>query len=486
MGAQGIEVADMVDEFEFKGPKLLPTPVVPPRRRPRPLLLALVAGLAISSSARGQPGEIDFAALEAVVKDEMKAAGIPGVVVMIVQGDRVTHAKGFGVASVETNESVTTDHLFRIGSTTKMFVGATLAKLAAEGKLKLHEPVGKLIDGLPPRLAAVTPHQLLTHSAGIADEAPMFGRHDDEALGDGIKKWTDDRLFTTPGDIHSYSNPGYWLAGYAAEVAAHKPFADVLADEMFHPLGMKRTTFRPTVAMTYPLAQGHELREGKPVVIRPAADNAATWPAGSMFTSGNDLARFVIAFMNGGRLDGEQVLAESLVQTMASPYVEVPGGGGHYGYGLTLKALRGVDTVSHSGLRSGYGSHVTMAPAHKVGVIVLGNRSMAALPNTVAKAAELLLPLGPEPKPPEAAKPPPQELASLAGTYRNGAMTIELRWADEKLVQVDKGKDRPVEVLAGSRFRDGAGEIVEVVRGQDGKTTYLSRSGRALRKQDAE
>lgn len=347
---------------------------------------------AFTWSARAQQQASNFAPLEALVKDEMKAAGIPGVVLVIVQGDRVTLAKGFGVASVETNEPVTPDHLFRVGSTTKMFVGATLAKLAAAGKVNLQEPVGKLIDGLPPRIAALTPHQLLTHTAGVADEAPMFGRNDEEALGDGIKKWKEDRLFAKPGEVYKYSNPGYWLAGYTAERAAGKPFADVVADELFRPLGMKRTTFRPLLAMTYPLAQGHERRDGKETIIRPAANNAASWPAGSMFTSGNDLARFVIAFLNGGQLDGQQAIPESIFKVIATPYVKMPGGNTQYGYGLVVSNMRGVETVAHGGARSGYGSYIAMAPARKVGVIVLGNRTAAAFPRTMAKAAELLFP----------------------------------------------------------------------------------------------
>jgi CubicO group peptidase (beta-lactamase class C family) len=459
-------------------------PVVSPTRTVRFCLLALVAGLVLGSSAHAEPKEIDFAPLETVAKNEMKAADVPGLVIVIVQGDRVIYAKGIGVASVETGESVTPDHLFRIGSTTKMFVGMALAKLDAAGKLKLREPVSKLIDGLPPRIAKVTPHQLLTHTAGLADAAPMFGPHDEEALGEGIKKWTADRLFTQPGDVYSYANPGYWLAGYAAERAAGKPFADVLDDELFHPLGMKRTTFRPTVAMTYPLAQGHEVHDGKPAVIRPAADNAATWPSGALFTSGNDLARFVIAFLNGGKLEGQQVLPEELIHVVSSPYVEVPTGREHYGYGLSLQSLRGVDTVSHRGARSGYGSHITMAPAQKVGIIVLANRTEVSLPKTVARAAELLLPLRSEAKPAETAKPTPEEMAKLAGTYRNGATTLELKWMDEKLVLSDKGKNQPVVMLGSSRFRDGKGDLVEVIKGQDGKTVYLFRSGRALRKQD--
>ena len=88
--------------------------------------------------------------------------------------------------------------------------------------------------------------------------------------------------------------------------------------------------------MTWPLAQGHEVREGKPVVIRPVADNAAGWPAGSIFSSALDLSRFVIAFMNDGRVDGKQVLPPKLIAIMSEPARgDSRRSDQHYGYGLT-------------------------------------------------------------------------------------------------------------------------------------------------------
>src|SRR5262249_28594565 len=115
------------------------------------------------------------------------------------------------------------------------------------------------------------------------------------------------------------------------------------------PLGMARTTFRPTTAMTYPLALGHQpARAGRPAVVRPFADNAATWPAGSMFSNVHDLGRFAVAFLNDGRLDGKPVLAPELIKTLAGPYVDVPGGT-RYGYGLTSKTVRGVTVLEHGG-----------------------------------------------------------------------------------------------------------------------------------------
>jgi CubicO group peptidase (beta-lactamase class C family) len=159
----------------------------------------------------------------------MAETNTPGAGVGIVSGDRLVFAKGFGVSSVETGAPVTPDMLFRLGSTTKMFTAAALVTLAEEGKLKLDEPLGKYAKGLSPKIASLTAHQLLTHTAGLKDDAPMFGRHDDEALAETVRALNGDFLFAAPGRVFSYSNPGYWLAGYLIEAVGGKPYADVLS-----------------------------------------------------------------------------------------------------------------------------------------------------------------------------------------------------------------------------------------------------------------
>src|SRR5256885_813973 len=83
--------------------------------------------------------------------------------------------------------------------------------------------------------------------------APMYGSHDDEALGKGIRSWTDEWLFTSPGKIFSYSNPGYWMAGFLVETLSGQPYAEAMRTRLFQPLGMARTTLRPTTAMTWPM-----------------------------------------------------------------------------------------------------------------------------------------------------------------------------------------------------------------------------------------
>src|SRR5688572_4397276 len=395
-----------------------------------PVLLALTLlapqAAAPFDGAQGRP--VDFAGLDAVVRKELQETMTPGAAIAVVQGDRVILARGYGVANVETGEAVRPEMLFRLGSTTKKFTAATVVLLAQQGKLKLDAPIGRHIPGLTPKLAALTADQLLSHTSGILDEAPMFGSHDDSAMKQEVVGWKDDRFFTDPGKIYSYSNPGYWLAGLLAESIGGKPFADQVAATIFEPLGMTRSTFRPTVAMTFPMAQGHETVAGKPRIIRPAANNAASWPAGSIYTSVMDVSRWMTAFVNGGQLGGAQVLPAAVFKTLSTPHAVIPGSAMQYGYGVQVGTWRGLPMVEHGGSRSGYGSIIRMVPSRQFGVVVLANRTGVSLTRTATAAIEAALKPEPAPDPPSRATVTmtAAEAAAYAGVYAQGPRQTEL------------------------------------------------------------
>lgn len=417
----------------------------------------------------------DFTAIEKSAKEELATLKIPGASIAIVRGDKVVYSKGFGLADVETGEPMRPEMLFRLGSTTKMFTAAALVGLSVEGKIDLHAPIGKYLDFLPPKLSRITANQLLSHTAGIHDEAPMYGSHDDAALGNGIRAWTDAWLFTSPGKIISYSNPGYWVAGYLVETLSGMPYADAMEVRLFRPLGMTRTTLRPTTAMTWPLAQGHEVTGDNAKVARPAADNASGWPAGSIFSNTQDLSRFVIAFLNGGKVDGRQVLDPKVIELLSSPHAAIPGGSQSYGYGLTIGEYRGVHVVEHSGSRMGYGSEIRMAPAEHVAVIVQTNRTGATLPVTTGKALELYLALGPSPSK-ERRDPLPvtaDDIRRIAGVYQNGDQHIEIAAKNSRLF-LNRGRGAEVELIkhGGHSFGAGGAEYI-TIDGSDDQIEYL-------------
>jgi CubicO group peptidase (beta-lactamase class C family) len=449
---------------------------------------SLLASVLLLCFAFAQPppqSKPDFGELEKVALAELAETNTPGAAVGIVSGDRLIFARGFGVSNVETGAPVTPNMLFRLGSTTKMFTAAAVVTLAEDGKLKMDEPIGKYAKGLSPKIAGLTAHQLLSHTAGLKDDAQMFGRHDDEALADTVRALKDDFLFAAPGRIYSYSNPGYWLSGYLIEAVSGKPYADVMDERLFKPLAMQSTTLRPTMAMTRPLAQGHDVSgRDKPRVVRPFADNAGNWPAGSIFSSVNDLSRFVIAFMNGGQLEGKQVLSPSLIKQLSSPHADQTGSEWKYGYGLGIGKYRGVRLVDHLGGRSGYGSLISMAPDHRFALIILVNRSGGGLRKTAEKAMELMLPLEARVE----SKPTPvamteAEMARYIGVYGDQPNRIEISIKDGKLIFKWMGREAQVSKLGESRFSartaDGS-QTVEfaLVPGADGKAEFLFMSGR--------
>lgn len=434
----------------------------------------------------------DFSELEKVAAEELHQTNTPGAAIAVISDNLLVFANGVGISNIETGAPVTPDMLFRLGSTTKMFTAAALVTLAEEGRVRLDQPIGNSVSGLHPKLAAVTPHQLLTHTSGILDEAPMYGSQDDEALAREVRSWKEDRFFTEPGEIYSYANPGYWLAGFVVQEVSGKPYADAMVDRIFTPLGMTHTTLRPTMAMTYPLAQGHDFSAGKePFIVRPHANNAASWPAGSIFSSVNDLSRFVIAFMNGGKLEGKQVLSPAVIEKLSTPYVDTPGApGSKYGYGLTIRDFRGVHTVQHGGSRTGYGSLIWMVPDKRFAVIILANRSGASLDKTAEKATEMFLPLTPKPAP----KPPPElpiseaEKAAWIGTYQNvPTEKIEIFSKEGRLFLRRATSELPIRKTGENQISAGVpGNPRQVqftiVQGRDGKTLYLHSGGRAFKK----
>jgi CubicO group peptidase (beta-lactamase class C family) len=449
--------------------------------------LAPVLLLWVAFAQQPQPSKPDFGELEKVALAELTETNTPGAAVGVVSGDRLVFAKGFGVSNVETGAPVTPDMLFRLGSTTKMFTAAALVTLAEEGKIKLDDPIGKYAKGLSPKIAGLTAHQLLSHTAGLKDDAQMFGRHDDEALADTVRALKDDFFFAAPGRIWSYSNPGYWLAGYLIEAVSGEPYADALDERLFKPIGMQRTTLRPTMAMTWPLAQGHDVSgRDKPRVVRPFADNAGNWPAGSIFSSVNDLSRFVIAFMNGGQIEGKQVLSPSLIKQLSSPHADEPGSDWKYGYGLGIIKNRGVRMLEHGGARSGFGSLIRMAPDHRFAVIILVNRSGGSLSKTAEKAMELMLPLEAKVESePKSIAMTEAEMVRYIGVYGAQPNRIEIAIKDGTLLFKGMGVEAQVIKLSESRFSaTGASRKVEfaLVPGADGKAEFMVLGGRVLSK----
>jgi CubicO group peptidase (beta-lactamase class C family) len=435
---------------------------------------------------------IDFSGLEKVVRTELKQTHTPGAAIAIVKGEQIVFAKGFGVANIETGAPVTPDMLFRIGSITKMWTATLLVTLAEKGRVNLQEPIGTYLQGLSPRLSRVTAHQLMTHTAGMIDESPSYGLHDESALGATVRSWQDDYCFLPPGKVFSYSNPGMAVAGLLAEVTGGKPYAQLMSERLFQPMGIKTATFRPTEAMTRPLSQGHMAEKNKTLVVRPCTDNAGYWPSGFMFANVYDLARFAIAFINQGQIEGAQVLSPSVIAKLSTPYVDAPAMNCRVGYGLFIKEARGARVLVHRGGIEGFGSTFIMVPAYKFAVILLANNTEVMLNQTAAKAMELFLPPPPKEKEKKSSSVvmplTAKEMSDWAGIYQNPFATLELLAKDDNLF-FKQGDAELLASKAGDRrlsihLPQGARQEIVLVAGPDGRVEFLCMNDHAFKRVD--
>jgi CubicO group peptidase (beta-lactamase class C family) len=449
--------------------------------------------IAISTYAlAGQQTQQDrFAGLERVVMDELEETKTPGAVVAIVQGDRIIYSKGFGVANVDTQQPVNPEMLFPIASMTKMYTAAALVSLAEEGKLDLKAPIGRYIEGLPSRLASLTAHQLLSHTAGLMDGGASGWRFDDRSLAQEVGTYKDIQFYTEPGAIFSYANPGFVIAGLLVEKVSGKPYTQFVRERITLPLGMNRTVFHSQVVMTYPFSQTHLGQEGKAATImRPMGlIHHSIWPAGGLFSNVNDLARFAVAYMNGGVLDGKQALPDPLFKRLSTPVAPVHSQikGGSYGYGLMMHERRGVYLVEHGGTLPGSTSDFVMAPQQRVAVIVLANRR-SHLTKTVNKALELMLPFKQEPEEAKMAALSPAELTEYVGRYAQGqGSNIEVVSANGGLELKNSGGGFALSRVAPDVFSvriPGFTEPLRLafIRGADGRIQYLHNRLRALKR----
>lgn len=349
------------------------------------LCLAL-AGCRPSGSAIATGLETaDAAAIDSFVESAMAELGVvPGVALAAVRDGEVVHEAGYGWRDREERLPVTPRTVFYTASLAKAFTGATAAVLAAEGEIDLDAPLSRFFPGLtdapPVRADETTLRDLLRHGAPFSNGGVNFvtsfvGPYEPRDLVRVLNDYSD------PSEGFVYSNTNYALAGYALEAATGRDWRDVMRERVFAPLAMVRSTARladvdsADFALPY-LAQEDGIRR-----IPFAKSDGTITGAGGIFSTAGDLARFVVAQLDGGRLDGRQALPVAAVREMQSPQIGLDATFFEferyaYGLGLYLARWEGEALVHHFGGFPGFRSHVSFMPEHGLGVVVLQNEGV--------------------------------------------------------------------------------------------------------------
>src|SRR5215470_3301908 len=294
----------------------------------------------------------------------MAQKNIPGLAVALIDGEKLVWAEGFGFTDDSKKVKVTEDTLFALQSVSKTCTATGFLIAATKGWLKLDDPLKKYLPAftVKSRFGAdevnkITFRHLLSHRGGLCHEAPVGNNFDDTlcTFEGHIKSVSDTWLIAPVGELYRYSNLGIDLAGYALGIRSRKSFEQFMKDELFTPLEMTSSTFDQKEALRNPsFARGHVSGRELPDTFIPMI------PAGGMYSSVKDMAKFVSFHLAGGKMKGKPLLAENLLKEMYTPQFaatkdEIYG----YGLGIEVEVWKDATRLSHDGGGYGFTSNIS-------------------------------------------------------------------------------------------------------------------------------
>ena len=358
------------------------------------LLLALFAQTAVA-----QVSSVRLAQIDSVIAEEIANKKLPGAVVVVGRKGSVVWRKAYGDRVVEpAREAMTTDTIFDLASLTKVVATATSIMILVErGKVRLSDPVSVHITELKGEgRDRITIEHLLTHMSGYAPDFDLKERWtgQDEA----IKRLIKEPLRNPPGTRFTYSDIGFIALGEVVARAGGMPLEQFAQKNIFGPLRMNNTGFRPTAGLTSRIAPT-EKRRGQLSYLGDSSANIGAegevWLRGQvhdptsyrmngvaghagLFSTANDLAIYCQMILNGGTYSGVRILSPMTIAEMTRPRV-VSSGGATRGLGwdidTSFSANRGdlfpLGSFGHTGFT---GTSMWLDPASEMFVVFLSNR----------------------------------------------------------------------------------------------------------------
>jgi CubicO group peptidase (beta-lactamase class C family) len=376
------------------------------------LFLLLSGGLAPDALAKAppvNPPQGIAAQLEPFVKDH----SIAGAITLVVGENGILSLETVGQRDLAAQIPMQEDTLFWIASMTKPITAMAVMMLVEDGKMQVDDPVEKhlpefrhqmlLAENQPGRQVLIKPTRpitvkdLLTHTCGLVSKSPLqaavVSPCDELSLDKAVLSYALSPLQFQPGTKWSYCNPGITTLGRLVEIHSGMSYETFLKQRLFQPLGMKDTTFFPTGEQTQRLATAYqrdadkdELEQTTIGYLSPDLEKPGrtAWPAGGLFSTARDLARFYQMLIHEGELDGHRYLRADTLKTMATnqlgdlPDVSfTPGMAMGLGFHIVKQPQGVTDVLSPGSYGHGgaYGTQGWVDPKHRLAYVLLFARA---------------------------------------------------------------------------------------------------------------
>ncbi len=365
-------------------------------RLPR-LARALALILLLAGNVQARADTLPAATIDAIFAAH-NSPREPGCSLGIYQHDKLSYARGYGMANLEYSLPNGPDTVFRIASVSKQFMATAIALLDEAGQLSLDDTLDQYYPAMGDYARQITLRQLVYHTSGIRDYLELADMADwgewytvDEALALILRQQTTNFV---PGEESIYSNSGYLLLADVLQQVTGMQLHDWAEHHLFAPLGMAHTLFQDDHSrLISKRADGY--RRGEDGAWHRAVTQLDMVGDGGIYTTVEDLLQWHKNFTDNRLGQGRQTLIE-LLETSH----ELPDGTNiHYGFGLSVNEFMGQRVVEHGGSWVGYRAHLQRYPEVGLGIAVLCNAGDASPGALARQVAQLLLPNAQEPAP---------------------------------------------------------------------------------------
>ncbi|WP_134090058.1 serine hydrolase [Olivibacter sp. XZL3] len=346
--------------------------------------------------AQNQTTDKRLTDIDSIFNKVLRDYRLAGFSVAVVQGDSLIYSKGFGYRDYEKRLPATPNTLYAIGSSSKAFTAALVAKLFGDS-LSLDDKIGKHLPQLhfqDGREAQVTVRDLMTHRTGITRydfSWYIFNSMRRDSLLQRV-------AFMKPtADLRTkwqYNNFMYLAQGMIAERMTGKTWEENVNQHFFIPLGMKRSNFSINeMAVDTNASLGYTVTENDSIKKIPYYNLKGMGPAGSINSSVLELANWLKLWINGGTYGKDTLLSKSYIRDAASSQMVIGSGlpgaehpdihMSNYGLGWMLSSYKGHYRVEHGGNIDGFSASVCFFPSDKLGIVVLTNQNGSAAPDVI-------------------------------------------------------------------------------------------------------
>ena len=318
----------------------------------------------------------------------LKETGIPSISISLIKGDSIIWAEAFGYTNVKKQIPATSATIYSTGSNFKFVTATALMQLAEAGKLKLDDPINHYLgnsaiadfssEGNP-----VTFRHLLSHHSGLKgpiEIVPLWERKVPKSLESIALQISAEEQ---PGTHFDYCNHCYAMVGLAIEKISNQSFEEYIVEKILGPLDIdSKGPIAPTPKMVEELALPYVLENKK--AIPEYQSRFDVFPAGDIYLSSPEMAKFLIAQLNGGMYKGKSILKESSIAQMQEPQF-----GSNYGLGARVFKKGDKTYLYHTGQVPGFSTYFEIETSSRTGVYLASNAG--GVQDILSEIAELAL-----------------------------------------------------------------------------------------------